>query len=308
MGKKPALEDTMRKHYRIAIMGAAGVGKSAIVNQFLYGKFHKDYKKTVEDMHRGEFDMDGTKLTLELLDTAGAYKFPGMRRLAIATSDAFILVYSRENSESFREVTELRDLIHAERETDEVPIVIVANKEDRQTKVCRRELASDPVATESAIANIDWDSTFFTASAKEGINIVAIFVEILKLLSKGRDDLSAVLMKRWLSLSELPSKEKLVRNKVISGSSGQSAGGGARTRVRIFLQYLWAVCCPQCHRCPSWLCDQAIAIEWRFKSRFPALFSYERQPEIYCTIQAYVEMFTLREGIVMYLLKIESCM
>ena len=69
MGKNPASGNSTGQRYRIAIMGPAGVGKSAIVNQFLYGKFHSDYKKTVEDMHRGEFDMDGAKLTLELLDT-----------------------------------------------------------------------------------------------------------------------------------------------------------------------------------------------------------------------------------------------
>ncbi|RUS72710.1 hypothetical protein EGW08_019531 [Elysia chlorotica] len=191
-------------HYRIAIMGPAEVGKSAIVNQFLYGKFQTDYKRTVEDMHCIDFELDGTKLTLELLDTAGAYSFPGMRRLAIATSHAFVLVYSQDNPESFEEVTKLRDLILTERETQEVPIVIVANKADCKTKNHCKKL--EAVETESAIANIDWNNGFVSASAKTGINVVSIFEEILRLLSK-EEDLSAVLMKRCVSQSALSRKE-----------------------------------------------------------------------------------------------------
>ncbi|GFR79144.1 Ras-related protein RABD2a [Elysia marginata] len=200
-------EGRIASQYRIAVMGPAAVGKSAIVHQFLYGKFQPDYKKTVEDMHSKEFDLDGTKITLELLDTAGAYTFPSMRRLAIATSHAFVLVYSQDDKDSFREVTELRDVIIAQRETEEVPIVIVANKADCETTNNRCERL-ETVETECAIANVDWNNGFVSASAKKGNNVVAIFAEVLRLLSQEKTDVSEALMKRWLSLSDLHNKDR----------------------------------------------------------------------------------------------------
>lgn len=55
-------------------MGAAKVGKSSIITQFLYNKFSPKYKRTVEEMHQGNFSVSGVNLTLDILDTSGAYE------------------------------------------------------------------------------------------------------------------------------------------------------------------------------------------------------------------------------------------
>lgn len=55
-------------------MGAAKVGKSSIISQFLYNKFSPKYKRTVEEMHQGNFSVAGVNLTLDILDTSGAYE------------------------------------------------------------------------------------------------------------------------------------------------------------------------------------------------------------------------------------------
>lgn len=53
-------------------MGAAKVGKSSLINQFLYNKYTPKYKRTVEEMHQGNFSVAGVGLTLDILDTSGA--------------------------------------------------------------------------------------------------------------------------------------------------------------------------------------------------------------------------------------------
>lgn len=109
-------------------MGAAKVGKSAIINQFLYGTFTPKYKRTVEEMHHGDFNVSGIHLTLDILDTSGSYEFPAMRDLSIKSADAFVLVYDVNDVNTFHEVKTLRALILNTKGV--VPIVVVGNKLD----------------------------------------------------------------------------------------------------------------------------------------------------------------------------------
>lgn len=98
-----------KEQRRVVVMGSARVGKTCIVSQFLYDKFLPRYKQTVEELHRGEYDLpDGSALTLDILDTSGAFEFPAMRTLSISTAGAFILVYAVDDMESWNEVERLR--------------------------------------------------------------------------------------------------------------------------------------------------------------------------------------------------------
>ncbi|XP_005092549.1 ras-related protein Rap-1 [Aplysia californica] len=183
-----------KSHYRLVVMGAAGVGKTAIISQFLYDQFVSEYKETIEELHRGEYDMNGVRLTLDILDTSGSHAFPAMRKLAIDTGDAFVLVYSVENEDSFQEVTSLRQQILDERSDHEAPIVIVANKTD----VGDEKRAILPETAESMVC-MDWGNGYVEASAKDNVNIVGIFKEILR-QSKVRYELSPAVRRRRESM------------------------------------------------------------------------------------------------------------
>jgi len=106
-------------HILIRIVSrAARVGKSCIISQFLYEKFLSRYRETVEELHRGEYELqDGASLTLDILDTSGAFQFPAMRALSISTGDAFVLVYSIDDAETWEEVRRLRDQVSTYRLT-----------------------------------------------------------------------------------------------------------------------------------------------------------------------------------------------
>lgn len=93
-------------------MGSARVGKTSIISQFLYDKFLTRYRETVEELHRGEYELqDGASLTLDILDTSGAIQFPAMRTLSISTGGAFILVYAVDDEETWHEVVRLREQV-----------------------------------------------------------------------------------------------------------------------------------------------------------------------------------------------------
>nr|CAI5820695.1 unnamed protein product [Callosobruchus analis] len=170
-------------------MGAAKVGKSSIISQFLYGVFSSKYKRTVEEMHHGDFNVAGVRLTLDILDTSGAYEFPAMRALSIQSADAFVLVYDVTDASTFEEMRAIRDQIHETKGTTNVPIVVVGNKADLSGD---REV--DTATTESVVT-VDWENGFVEASAKDNVNITQVFKELL-VQAKVKYNLSPALRRR----------------------------------------------------------------------------------------------------------------
>ena len=63
----------------------------------------------MEELHRGEYEIEGETLILDLLDTSGSHQFPAMRELAIRQSDAFLLVYAIDNIASWEVLATLRE-------------------------------------------------------------------------------------------------------------------------------------------------------------------------------------------------------
>ncbi|XP_062549630.1 ras-related protein Rap-2b-like [Armigeres subalbatus] len=164
-----------KERHRVAMMGAARVGKSSIISQFLYEKYLSRYKQTVEDMHRGEYELpDGSCLTLDILDTSGSYQFPAMRALSINTSGAFILVYAVDDEQTWLEVERLRGQI-VEARGLRVPIVIVGNKSDVPDEV--RQVA---LKIAQAKATIEWGCGYAECSAKNNEGILTVFKQLLR--------------------------------------------------------------------------------------------------------------------------------
>ncbi|XP_076183754.1 ras-related protein Rap-2a [Ptiloglossa arizonensis] len=184
-GGKPA-ESSIR--HKIVVMGAAKVGKSAIINQFLYNTFTPKYKRTVEEMHHGDFNVSGIQLTLDILDTSGSYEFPAMRDLSIKSADAFILVYDVNDANTFLEVETLKAQICSTKGA--VPIVVVGNKVDLVDS--KQEV--DPESTRELVT-MKWENGFVEVSAKENTNISLVFKELL-IQAKLKYNLSPALRRR----------------------------------------------------------------------------------------------------------------
>lgn len=77
VGRNNAVDDAIgpaNARHKIVVMGSAKVGKTSIITQFLYNTFTTKYKRTIEEMHQGNFSIAGVSLTLDILDTAGSYE------------------------------------------------------------------------------------------------------------------------------------------------------------------------------------------------------------------------------------------
>ncbi|KAJ8320321.1 hypothetical protein KUTeg_001908 [Tegillarca granosa] len=159
---------------KVTVMGESGVGKSCIISRFLNNQFNAQHVKTVEDFHRGIYEINHQRLTIDILDTSGAYSFPAMRKLALESSDAFLLVYSVDKSSSLETLQLLRDEILRTRIDKASPIVVVKNKIDLSQNVGNMR---DKDMEQTAC--YEMENEYTEASALQNINITKIFEEVL---------------------------------------------------------------------------------------------------------------------------------
>ncbi|XP_068445404.1 ras-related protein Rap-2a-like [Clinocottus analis] len=168
---------------RLLFLGAAGVGKSALIRRFLHDRFEHKYTRTVEELHVLEYDTAGSgTMRLEILDTSGSYSFPAMRQLGIRHSDAFALVYAVDDPASLEEVRRLRDEILELRAGKSAPITVVGGKADLSDAEGRVLRAADVMAT----VEDEWDANFVEASARTGGNTLGVFRALLQQVNPPR--------------------------------------------------------------------------------------------------------------------------
>ncbi|KAM9780489.1 ras-related protein Rap-1b-like [Neosynchiropus ocellatus] len=158
-----------RAEVRLVFLGAAGVGKTALIQRFLKDTFEDRHRRTVEELHREEYEVGGVKVSIDIVDTSGSYSFPAMRKLS-----ASALVYAVNHPQSLEAVKSLRDEILEVKEDKYTPIVVIGNKMDRLSE--RRVSSRDVLATVA----LDWNSSFVESSAKDDINVLEAFRELLQ--------------------------------------------------------------------------------------------------------------------------------
>ncbi|XP_062387258.1 rasd family member 4 [Sardina pilchardus] len=171
-----SLEVKAKTEVRLVFLGAAGVGKTALIRRFLEDSFEPKHRRTVEELHSKEYEVGGAKVTVHILDTSGSYPFPAMRKLSIQTGDAFALVYAVDDADSLETVKGLREEILEVKQDKCTPIVVVGNKSDRGGAEERKVAGEDVLTT----VELDWNSSFLEASAKDNQNVLEVFRELLQ--------------------------------------------------------------------------------------------------------------------------------
>ncbi|MFH4976966.1 hypothetical protein AB6A40_003675 [Gnathostoma spinigerum] len=162
------------ERYRLVVLGPPKVGKTSIIRQYLYKQFSEKYKETIEDLHSRVFRIHGTPLHLDILDTS--FNFPDMRKVAISSANAFLLVFAVDDVQSFKEMSDIWSEI-GERRSDirQVPSVVVGNKSDLNDKKIFDATAN------SWTSRLNANVRYIEASAKNRSNIVSIFKTLLDL-------------------------------------------------------------------------------------------------------------------------------
>lgn len=130
----------MGKICKILLCGHTGVGKSAIIEQLLYGTHivESPMFTTIEDIFTAVIETDrGIKEKVRIFDT-GAATLEGadadIPKHYINFPDGFVLVYDVTSSESFRRLDKLKKDIDKHRDKREVHIIVIGNKSELTEK------------------------------------------------------------------------------------------------------------------------------------------------------------------------------
>uniref|UniRef100_A0A8C3U3R1 NFKB inhibitor interacting Ras like 1 n=1 Tax=Catharus ustulatus TaxID=91951 RepID=A0A8C3U3R1_CATUS len=145
----------MGKGYKVVVCGMASVGKTAILEQLLYGKHTVGLEEgaTMEDVYLASVETDrGVKEQLRLYDTRGLQEGVELPKHYFSVADGFVLVYAVTSLEAFQRVELLKKEIDVFRDkkehtgwwrkagsslmadecavTGEVAVIVLGNKTD----------------------------------------------------------------------------------------------------------------------------------------------------------------------------------
>uniref|UniRef100_A0A8C5LPL6 small monomeric GTPase n=1 Tax=Leptobrachium leishanense TaxID=445787 RepID=A0A8C5LPL6_9ANUR len=134
---------TEMTEYKLVVVGAGGVGKSALTIQLIQNHFVDEYDPTIEDSYRKQVVIDGETCLLDILDTAGQEEYSAMRDQYMRTGEGFLCVFAINNSKSFADISIYREQIKRVKDSDDVPMVLVGNKCDLPTRTVDTKQAQE---------------------------------------------------------------------------------------------------------------------------------------------------------------------
>lgn len=159
------------------MVGAGGVGKSALTLQFMYEEFVEDYEPTKADSYRKTTKIHSEEVQIDILDTAGQEDYAAIRDNYFRSGEGFLCVFSITEYESFTATHDFREQILRVKGDDNIPFLLVGNKCDLHA---RRN-----VSLEEALRLADqWKVPYVETSAKTRMNVDKVFTDLVEEIYK----------------------------------------------------------------------------------------------------------------------------
>ncbi|PCH42604.1 hypothetical protein WOLCODRAFT_25459 [Wolfiporia cocos MD-104 SS10] len=166
------------RKYHAVVLGAGGVGKSALTIRFGRNEFIEQYNPTIEEEYRCDLIVDGERCILEILDTPGTEQFTALNERYLQQGAGFLLVFSLIDENSLRDIDSIRQQIFQVKGADmDIPIVVVGTKLDLNTE---REVSRARI---QELAK-QWNLPFYETSAKRNWHVSEVFEDLVRQMRK----------------------------------------------------------------------------------------------------------------------------
>lgn len=164
--------------FKVVVIGAVAVGKTALTNRLQYSMFDEDYQPTIGAGYCPyRTTHEGHEVELQIWDTAGMERYRSLGPIYYRDAVAAVLVFDQTDKES---ADSLSKWLTAFKATVKEPayIAVAANKDDLENKVCDLE-GIQRWATDNQFG-------FFVTSAKTGKGVTELFGTLIQNLVKTR--------------------------------------------------------------------------------------------------------------------------
>lgn len=184
---------------KLMIIGDSGVGKTSLLMKYTDNTFHTSTIQTIGiDFKLKHIDIDGQKIKLQILDTAGQERFYSITKAHLRNAMGFILVYDVTNRQSFESLSYWLSQIQTFQIDSSRPIIIVGNKNDTTNKLIYDSEVKSRYPT----------LTTFLTSAKDGNGVDDIFEYISRNIIKQKINNNNIDNINFESINLLPHKYK----------------------------------------------------------------------------------------------------
>ena len=162
--------------FKVVMIGAVAVGKSAIANRLQFQIFEEDYQPTIGAgyiPYRTTFE--GKEIELQIWDTAGMERYKSLGSIYYRDAKAAIIVYDQTSLDS---ADALQSWLTSFRATVKTPcyICIAGNKDDLPNKIVPQE------KIKAWCEENGFD--FFITSAKAGTGVNEMFQKLIESVVK----------------------------------------------------------------------------------------------------------------------------
>ena len=119
------------KDIKIIILGNSGVGKTCIINRYIFNQFNSDNDSTFgSSLSSKAIKKDKIKYKLNIWDTTGQEKYQSITNLFIKGANAIILVYSIDSLSSFEGLNFWYESIKEHLQGNDYILFVVGSKSD----------------------------------------------------------------------------------------------------------------------------------------------------------------------------------
>jgi small GTP-binding protein len=165
------MSDLSANLFKIVVVGASGVGKTAIVSQLVHHTFREEGNPTIGvEFKSWSVRTDTETIKLQIWDTAGQERFRSVSKAYFRNALGAILVFDLTSKTSFDElavwVNDLNTLC-----SPHAYIILVGNKTDREDE----RIVTEGEAKETAKR---YGLEYIETSAKTGDNVAEAFVRL----------------------------------------------------------------------------------------------------------------------------------